>query len=519
MRRLLAICLTIAAAAALAVAPAAATAKKPSKKSATAPVITRVLPMRLTVGEQLTIRGRHFKAQRSRNTVIFRAPNGRTAFAKPSKATSTKLVVAVPAAVSRLLARSSSAVKPTRFKLRVLSGSFSKFTSRRLSPVVVGPRGGNGGNGGSGGPGTPGNAACNGADFDGDLLPNAQELALKTDPCLKDTDKDGIEDGYEYKSAVDLNDDDYQDPNSSLPYPGKRPYPNPLDSSDANLDFDGDVLTLAEEQSLWLYTIANGYQRTLTPLTYSDGEQFSLGTRGSDGRRQPTQPAAGYPKQIAFLTWAVANGYRSVHLKQTPGTLPPTGLYGLLDMNRDGVEEPGRDPDDSSPADGKLYFYSEVYYYDTRGDGWLSDDERDEDADGLNNYEETHGRITPAYWEGCYGIEAKFDIPYAGPSVVDPDSDGDGILDGADDQDHDDVPNVMELSRNSASGEFDGEHECKPLDSLPTPPATLHPDVYGRVNPFNPCLPDRLARTCSLHPGIGGDGAPFDGSINWASLN
>ena len=31
-------------------------------------------------------------------------------------------------------------------------------------------------------------------------------------------------------------------------------------------------------------------------------------------------------------------------------------------------------------------------------------------------------------------------------------SDGDGVRDGADDQDHDDIPNVMELSRIAASG-------------------------------------------------------------------
>ncbi len=515
MRRLLAICLTLAAAASLAVLPAASTAK-PSKKQASAPAITRVLPMRLSVGEKLTIRGKNFKANRNRNTVIFRAPSGRTAFAKPTKASKTKLVVVVPAAVSRLLARSSSAVKPTRFKLRVLSGSFSKFTSRRLSPVVLGP-GGAGGK--DGGPGSPGNAACKGVDYDGDLLANSDELKLKTDPCLKDTDGDGIEDGYEFKSAVDLNDDDYQEPNSSLPFPGKRPYPNPLDPSDAHLDFDGDVLTLTEEQSLWNYTIANGAPRTLTPLSYSDGEQYSLSVRGPDGRRQPTQPAAGYSKQIGFLAWAAAHGYRNVELQHAADTSPANGgLFGLLDMNRDGVEEPGRDPADAD-ADGKRYFNSEVYYYDTRFDGWLSDDERDEDGDGLNNYEETHGRITPEYWKGCYSIEASYNIPYAGTSVIDPDSDGDGVIDGADDQDHDDVPNVMELSRNSASGEWDGERECKPLDSLPTPPATLHPEVYGRVNPFNPCLPDRLSRTCTLHPGVGGDSAPYDGSLTWASLN
>jgi hypothetical protein len=123
------------------------------------------------------------------------------------------------------------------------------------------------------------------------------------------------------------------------------------------------------------------------------------------------------------------------------------------------------------------------------------------------------------YWESCYAQEKPYGLPYTGTDVTDPDTDGDGVLDGADDQDHDDIPNVMELSRNASSGEWDAEHECKALDSLPTPPATLHPDVYGRVNPFNPCLPDIDSRTCTQHPGFENGGAPYDGSLDWASLN
>ena len=118
-----------------------------------------------------------------------------------------------------------------------------------------------------------------GNDWDGDLLSNALEAQLGTDPCKKDTDGDGVDDGFEYKSAVDLNDDEFQNPNNSLPYPGKMPYPNPLDGSDANKDFDGDSLTSLEEQKLWDYTITNGATRTLDPLTYSAGEKYSMSVR------------------------------------------------------------------------------------------------------------------------------------------------------------------------------------------------------------------------------------------------
>jgi hypothetical protein len=39
------------------------------------------------------------------------------------------------------------------------------------------------------------------------------------------------------------------------------------------------------------------------------------------------------------------------------------------------------------------------------------------------------------------------------------------------------------------------------------------------VNPFNPCLPAEWSRTCTLHPSFENAGAPFDGSVNWYSLN
>src|SRR3954454_2174847 len=176
MRRLITICLLALSAVALGVAlPGAAVAKKSGPK----PRISKVNPMRISVGKLLTIRGAHFKASRKGNTIIFRSNSGRTAFAKPIRASRTKLVVRVPAAVARLLTVKTSNQRPTRLKLRVLAGKFSAYTSRRLSPVVTGVGSGDGGGGGGGTTG-----ACDtGADYDGDLLLNAYELAIGTDPC------------------------------------------------------------------------------------------------------------------------------------------------------------------------------------------------------------------------------------------------------------------------------------------------------------------------------------------------
>ena len=96
-------------------------------------------------------------------------------------------------------------------------------------------------------------------------------------------------------------------------------------------------------------------------------------------------------------------------------------------------------------------------------------------------------------------------MAYAGTNPVDADTDGDGVRDGADDQDHDDIPNVAELSRNAASGHLI-IHSCSDKDGI------KHAPDSGRVNPFNPCLPNANARTCVRHPGLGVTPAPFDES-------
>ena len=138
MRRIIITSLTLIAAALL-VVPVSSGAQTRGQAAATkVPKITRVQPMRVAVGGTLTISGSNFKSQRGKNTVIFRASNGRTAFAKPVRATTRKLVVRVPSSVSRLLRVAASAQQPTRLRLRVLAGKFSKFTPRRLSPVVTG---------------------------------------------------------------------------------------------------------------------------------------------------------------------------------------------------------------------------------------------------------------------------------------------------------------------------------------------------------------------------------------------
>ena len=76
--------------------------------------------------------------------------------------------------------------------------------------------------------------------------------------------------------------------------------------------------------------------------------------------------------------------------------------------------------------------------------------------------------MTAGCWKGCYPEEAPYPIKYAGTRPLDADSDGDGMLDGADDQDFDDIPNIMELSRNMA-GDVDLTGPLRQPAGDPTP--------------------------------------------------
>ena len=75
---------------------------------------------------------------------------------------------------------------------------------------------------------------------------------------------------------------------------------------------------------------------------------------------------------------------------------------------------------------------------------------------------------------------------YAEPSFIDPDSDGDGVLDGNDDQDHDGYPNWFEARR--PTRDWATTRTRRPGRSRgPATPGRTNP--LARVNPFNPCKP------------------------------
>ena len=430
--------------------------------------------MRVSVGGSLTISGRNFKAKRSKNTVIFRSTSGRTAFAKLRRASRRKLVVVVPAAVSRLLTVDGGRQKPTRPRLRVLAGKFSKYTTRRLSPVVTGT--------------APAMArrpgwrwCCRGrhrdsdADHDNDLLNNGLELLLGTDPCLGDTDNDGMIDGWEYWSAKDLN-------IKALPYPAHVPSRTRLIPRTAaargdlsKIDFDGDGLTTLEEYRAWTVTgrrfdearIDRNAGVLLSPPDLQSALNYSDGTKFSRDDETPSNPP-----------WR-SGGFSD---------------YGL-------------------PHPSTYFAYPAVF--NLHGDGAWRDDERDADTDGLSNrLESARGPSRNNWWKGFWAQEAiqvepwkkksycgfrpgYFDErPFADLDLADGDVDGDSLLDGEDDQDNDDYTNIKEPYEVS----YDWDGNGNPAWCVWGPGLIPTVDVGGvdvPVNAFNPCVPNSSSRTCA----------------------
>lgn len=410
-------------------APASVASAKTTKKvvkRSPYPVITAVSPRYVQVGDYLTVKGRNFRPGVLRSTVAFYRSGRRVVFIKAIQASKTTLKVPI---TEKLLPLFTDAQTTARWiKLRVIGYKMGKSWTKMSRSVNVNPLVKIDPNAPPPPPKTleqmtcPERAAANPAgDEDKDTIPNWMEKRYGTDPCNADTDGDGVSDGFEIWSAFDLNNSPYTLDPSAAYTPFTKPSANPLDPSDANMDFDGDGLTMIQEYKLW---VAGG--SPFPKLNYSDGQQA------------------------------------------TGGVVPASGPNDPLDLN---------------------------------GDGVLTDEERDFDGDGLSNLVEFNTTGTRAWWSKVKwrkphqtGNETITELPY--PTIfpeTDPtklDTDGDGIPDGADDQDLDGVSNFIEMQLGRGKTGL-------------------------RVNPFNPCLPNLHAANCSRHAPLAQKAwPPFDGDEN-----
>jgi hypothetical protein len=143
---------------------------------------------------------------------------------------------------------------------------------------------------------------------------------------------------------------------------------------------------------------------------------------------------------------------------------------------------------------------------DADHNGCLSDGERDEDSDMLSNNAELTGFISGVgWWAANFDKEDPFsNVVWSGTNWLDGDTDGDGIFDGMDDQDHDDYWNAEELVRGAQS--YDKDKNATGAST----------GLW--VQPFNPCLPNPDSRTCPDFLPPGGSWAPFprpDGNLTY----
>ena len=144
-----------------------------------------------------------------------------------------------------------------------------------------------------------------------------------------------------------------------------------------------------------------------------------------------------------------------------------------------------------------------------------SDDYRDADEDGLGNWDESHGHMTPGWWKGFYDgadtarpLETPYPVTFGPVSMLEWDSDGDDVRDGDDDSDFDGLSNSFEVHRpsgwqttyvaignvtqnwNASTGKADTD--------TTTPAVDYGYRYYSRVQPFNPCKPVR-SKNCHIH--------------------
>ena len=85
------------------------------------PVITKVTPKNVSVGETLTIHGKNFRSGKAKNTVLFKRDKGKALFLKAGLSTKKKITIVIPKTLEKYMALDGGTPTATRFRLRVLT--------------------------------------------------------------------------------------------------------------------------------------------------------------------------------------------------------------------------------------------------------------------------------------------------------------------------------------------------------------------------------------------------------------
>ena len=286
---------------------------------------------------------------------------------------------------------------------------------------------------------------------------------------------------------VDLNNDDYRRPTASLPVPGQEPYPNPLDAATRTPTTTVTRSTLLEEFELWRYSVTNGASPSVTRLNYSAGLKYSIyvGRQRHQARSRRWRPPATTSRSAFDGMAATTAATSTIDLPHTArASTSSTSTATARSLTRDNASlRPARDEPVRQPRRGSRQLIA---------DGWLSDDERDEDADGLTNWIELHGPMLPT-WYGSH-VQGREGVP-GGLRRRQPDrrrtATATACATAPTTRTTTTSRTIRELSRNMAGPA--GGWDCD--DDGPRHRAHRR-RTPARVDPYNPCLPYADSRTC-----------------------
>src|SRR4051812_14657354 len=68
------------------------------------PVITKVTPKNVSVGETLILKGKNFRTGKGKNTVLFRPARGKALFVKAGLSTKKQIAVVIPKTLEKYMA-------------------------------------------------------------------------------------------------------------------------------------------------------------------------------------------------------------------------------------------------------------------------------------------------------------------------------------------------------------------------------------------------------------------------------